>query len=103
MKTTRKAPKWLAALAVLALVASACGDGDDESVADVAPATTAAPATTEAAIPDVALSDVCPNPIVVQTDWFPRLSIRSCTSWPVLVVISTPLTGLTPARSTVPV
>ena len=67
MKTTRKVPKWLAALAVLALVASACGDDED-----VAPATTAAPTTTEAAMPDVALADVCPNPIVVQTDWFPE-------------------------------
>ena len=75
MKTTRKVPRWLAALAVLALVASACGDGDDEDVVaptTLPPTTAAAPTTTEAAMPDVALSDVCPNPIVVQTDWFPE-------------------------------
>ncbi len=71
MKTTRKVPRWLAALAVLALVASACGDDEDVVTETTAAPTTAAP-TTEAAMPDVALGDVCPNPIVVQTDWFPE-------------------------------
>ena len=81
MKTLKV--RWLAALAVLALVVAACGDGDDEA----APETTAAPATTAAApettaaptettaapaMPDVALADVCPSTIVVQTDWFPE-------------------------------
>ena len=79
MKKTRKVPRWLAALAVLALVVAACGDGD-EDVAETtaapatttAPATTAAPTETTAAMPDVALADVCPATIVVQTDWFPE-------------------------------
>ena len=81
MKTLKV--RWLAALAVLALVVGACGDGDD----DAAPATTAAPTTTAAApettaaptettaapaMPDVGLADVCPSTIVVQTDWFPE-------------------------------
>ena len=73
MKTTRKVPKWLAALAVLALVATACGDGDDDVAAGTtAPPTTTAPTTTEAAMTGVALADVCPSPLVVQTDWFPE-------------------------------
>ena len=77
MKPTRKVPRWLAALAVLALVVAACGDGDDD-VAETTAAptpTTAAPTETtaaEPAMPDVALADVCPSTIVVQTDWFPE-------------------------------
>ena len=80
---TMKVPRWLAALAVLALVVAACGDGDDDADAETtaaptettaaAPETTAAPTeTTEAAMPDVSLAEVCPSTIVVQTDWFPE-------------------------------
>ena len=72
MKATRKVPKWLAALAVLALVATACGDGDDDVAAETTAPPTTAPTTTEAAMPGVALGDVCPSPLVVQTDWFPE-------------------------------
>lgn len=73
MKNHRKAPGWLAALVVLALVVAACGDGDDEAAeTTAAPATTAAPTETTAAMPDEALADVCPATIVVQTDWFPE-------------------------------
>jgi hypothetical protein len=64
----------LAALPIaLSLVAAACG-GDD----DAAPATTVAPATTEATDEETAddgpfaLAGVCPNPLVIQTDWFPE-------------------------------
>ena len=98
----------LCALAVLGLIAAACGDDDSdttpaaEAPATEAPATTAAPApdpesepapepepaaepepgTAEApAEPEPAaepamdlldLASVCPNPIVIQTDWFPE-------------------------------
>jgi hypothetical protein len=54
----------LAVLAVTALVAAGCGgDGDDAT-----PQSTAAPAGAG----DVNLADVCPNPIVIQTDWDPE-------------------------------
>ena len=56
----------LAAVAVLALVAAGCGGGgDDEGTTQ----TTAAAAPTGDA---VNLADVCPNPIVIQTDWDPE-------------------------------
>jgi hypothetical protein len=51
-------------LAVTALIAAGCGgDGDDDATSG-----TAAPAASG----DVNLADVCPNPIVVQTDWDPE-------------------------------
>jgi hypothetical protein len=54
----------LAVLAVTALIAAGCGgDGDDDATSG-----TAAPAASG----DVNLADVCPNPIVVQTDWDPE-------------------------------
>ena len=56
----------LAAVAVLALVAAGCGGGgDDEGTTQ----TTAAAAPTGDA---VNLAEVCPNPIVIQTDWDPE-------------------------------
>jgi hypothetical protein len=55
----------LAAVAVLALVATGCGGGDDEG-------TTQAPAATAPAGDAVNLAEVCPNPIVIQTDWDPE-------------------------------
>ena len=55
----------LAAVAVLALVAAGCGGGgDDEGTQTTA---TAAPAGDA-----VNLAGVCPNPIVIQTDWDPE-------------------------------
>jgi hypothetical protein len=55
----------LAVLAVTALVAAGCGgDGDDAT-----PQSPAAPAASGDA---VNLGGVCPNPIVVQTDWDPE-------------------------------
>ena len=54
----------------LALIVAACGDDDDDEAggADTtsAPATTAAPEGGSA----VDLSADCPNPLVIQTDWF---------------------------------
>jgi hypothetical protein len=56
----------LAAVAVLALVAAGCGGGGDDDGAAQAPAATA-PAGDA-----VNLAEVCPNPIVIQTDWDPE-------------------------------
>jgi hypothetical protein len=54
----------LAAVAVMALVAAGCGGGDDEG--------TQTPAATAPAGDAVNLAEVCPNPIVIQTDWDPE-------------------------------
>jgi hypothetical protein len=56
----------LAAVAVLALVAAGCGGGGDDE------GTTQAPASTAPAGDAVNLAEVCPNPIVIQTDWDPE-------------------------------
>jgi hypothetical protein len=56
----------LAAVAVLALTAAGCGGGGDDAGA------TQAPAATAPAGDAVNLSEVCPNPIVIQTDWDPE-------------------------------
>jgi hypothetical protein len=55
----------LAAVAVLALVAAGCGGGDDGGA-------TQAPASTAPAGDAVNLAEVCPNPVVIQTDWDPE-------------------------------
>lgn len=64
-------------LALGAILLAACGSGTAETTAAPStepPATTAAPGTT--AVPTTAapatLADVCPDPIVIQTDWFPE-------------------------------
>jgi hypothetical protein len=56
----------LAAVAVLALVAAGCGGGGDDE------GTTQTPAATAPAGDAVNLAEVCPNPIVIQTDWDPE-------------------------------
>lgn len=71
---------WLTAVvAVMGLTTTACG-GDDDATGDSAttesPATetasTEAPAATETEVAAAGdLSAVCPNPLVLQTDWFP--------------------------------
>ena len=57
----------------LALLATACGsDGKTAAVTTPkAPAATA-PAATNPAATDTSLKETCPNPIVIQTDWFPE-------------------------------
>lgn len=72
-----KMTRVVAAVAALGLVVAACGGDDDSS-----PATTAAPATTAPAGGGggagggdgdaVSLADVCPSPVVFQTDWHPQ-------------------------------
>lgn len=104
---TKSLTRALCALAVLALIAAACGDddtGDDGAAVDTSaaaveepaapaepeepePEPTAAPADTEEPeTPEpepeapaeepmddpLDLASVCPNPIVIQTDWFPE-------------------------------
>ena len=55
----------LVAVAVLALVAAGCGGGGDDEG-------TQTPAATAPAGDAVNLAEVCPNPIVIQTDWDPE-------------------------------
>jgi hypothetical protein len=83
----------MAVLAVAGLVLASCGDDDDSSEGTTAgttgrtgaPETTAAPGTTGATETTaggsettsggggaVDLASVCPDPIVIQTDWFPE-------------------------------
>src|SRR5262245_3524219 len=82
----------LAALAVAGIVLPSCGDDDDSSGSTGAPETTAAPGTTAGGSETTAapgttaggspttsgggaavdLASVCPDPIVIQTDWFPE-------------------------------
>jgi hypothetical protein len=54
-----------AAVAVLALVAAGCGGGGDDEG-------TQTPASAAPAGDAVNLAEVCPNPIVIQTDWDPE-------------------------------
>ena len=56
----------LAAVATLALVAAGCGGGGDDD------GNTQAPAATAPAGDAVNLAEVCPNPVVIQTDWDPE-------------------------------
>jgi hypothetical protein len=79
----------LGLLAVAGLLAAACGDDDDDSASDTTGAasdTTAAATETTGAAPETTgggaattgggaaadLASVCPDPIVIQTDWFPE-------------------------------
>jgi len=72
----------LGLLAVAGLLAAACGDDDDDSASDttaagtgttgVAPETTAGGAATTGSGAAADLASVCPDPIVIQTDWFPE-------------------------------
>ena len=76
MTTTRRRTAVLS-LAILLPVA-ACGSDDEASTATTVPDatapadTTAAPAVTTAAPAGGALQGVCPDKIVIQTDWFPE-------------------------------
>lgn len=64
----------VAALTALGLAVAACGGGTTATTV-VVPAVTAAPTGTDAPNTTAAvatLADVCPDPIVIQTDWFPE-------------------------------
>ncbi len=73
--TRTRTTRVVGALLAFGLVAAACGDDDD----DAAPATTAAPddgdtddGDTDDGDMAASLADVCPSPMVIQTDWFPE-------------------------------
>jgi hypothetical protein len=64
-----RVPSWRRAVAlatVVGIVAAGCGGDDDDSDAD----TGSGSGTDTSAAGD--LTDVCPSPLVVQTDWFPE-------------------------------
>ena len=70
----------IATVAVLALVAAACGEDEEPTTTTQAATTTAAAPETTAApeeMPDDAmmmasLADICPDPLVIQLDWEPE-------------------------------
>lgn len=84
MRQTMKTHRVLAGLTALALVLAACGDDsgtdttavpadDDTTTTTAAETTTTAEDTTETTEAEtMSLADVCPDPIVIQTDWFPE-------------------------------
>jgi hypothetical protein len=76
---SKRLVKYAAVPMALALVLAACGDDDDAATTTAAPADTEAPGDTDApdgdtdtGAGDVNLADVCPDPLVIQTDWFPE-------------------------------
>ncbi len=89
IRAKRRLLLGIAVICVGALVAASCGDDDDDTSTTTpttaAPATTAsttmapttvAPTTagpaTEMDLKDQDLTDICPDPLVIQTDWFPE-------------------------------
>jgi hypothetical protein len=72
MIRSSRIPTLLMALGATALLAAGCGSSDDDS-SDSAAATTAATTTTAAAADSSAsLKGICPDTVVVQTDWNPE-------------------------------
>jgi hypothetical protein len=76
---SKRLAKYAAVPMALSLVLAACGSDDDAATTTAAPADTEAPSDTEApddgtdtGAGDVNLADVCPDPLVIQTDWFPE-------------------------------
>ena len=74
---SRRLRSLIATVAVLALVAAACGEDEEPATTTQAPVTTAA--ATTAAPPDampaeemVSLAGICPDPLVIQLDWEPE-------------------------------
>jgi hypothetical protein len=74
----RNVVRWTAVPLALSMIVAACGDDDEEPTSTEAPVTTAAPTDTEAPTTDGgaglagSLEGVCPDPLVIQTDWFPE-------------------------------
>jgi hypothetical protein len=68
----------LGLLAAAVLLVAACGDDDDDDAIDTTAAAGTAPATTGGGTASttggtaVDLAAVCPDPLVIQTDWFPE-------------------------------
>ena len=66
---------WLRLLALLltfAMIAAACGDDDDDSGDDTETEEPTDDGAAEEGATGVSLAGVCPDPLVVQTDWFPE-------------------------------
>jgi len=86
---TKRFTRWLALLLIFALIAAACGDSDDDTSGSTT-TTTAEADDSDAGSGDgttggddddaadsgeemaVSLEGVCPNPLVIQSDWFPE-------------------------------
>lgn len=63
-------PRAVVAAAALSLVAAACGDDDEGAASDTTAAAEGGGDESGGATGD--LASLCPNPLVVQTDWFPE-------------------------------
>ncbi len=83
MRKRKHLVRWAAVLLAFGLIAAACGDDDDDD--DAGSATSSEPAGTDVAGDDsdgdemddvesasAGLADVCPSPLVIQTDWNPE-------------------------------
>ena len=75
----RRFRTMIATLAVLALVAAACGEDEEPTTTTqaatttaAAPQTTAAPEEAPADAMMASLADICPDPLVIQLDWEPE-------------------------------
>jgi hypothetical protein len=77
MKHTRRAT-WLAVPVAAGLIFAACGSDDDSGSATSEPSSTDAPDSTDApgdtagGDTEGVLSGICPDPLVLQTDWNPE-------------------------------
>ncbi|HWI74749.1 MAG TPA: hypothetical protein VNT55_22500 [Baekduia sp.] len=72
MIRSSRIPTLLMVLGASALIAAGCGSDDDSSSDSGAAATTAATTTTAAADSSASLKGICPDTVVVQTDWNPE-------------------------------
>lgn len=74
MHMYRRSHRWLVLAMLFALIAAACG-GDEEEAAPTTPAEeeTAVEEEEPTSVFDVNLQGICPDRIVLQTDWFPEV------------------------------
>lgn len=70
MRGKRSIRRWVALIWVLGVVATACGE--DTTVTPPAQSPTG-PASPGGSVYDVSLKGICPDKIVLQTDWFPEV------------------------------
>jgi len=71
MKYTRRAT-WLAVPVAAGLIFAACGSDDDSASSSSEPSATDAPDSTEGAAAEGVLAGICPDTVVIQTDWNPE-------------------------------
>ena len=69
--TPKRTIRFAAVAVTLGLVVAACG-GDDDAAEPAEEPAAEEPAAEEPAAETMSLADVCPSPIVIQTDWFPE-------------------------------